>query len=351
MLRRCCWRRLNEDTMPITRIIEFSDESRTAENIHDAVAVLRQGGLVAFPTETVYGLAADALNTAAVNKVFEAKGRPSDNPLIVHVAALGNAWQLASEISDKGLKLAEKFWPGPLTLVVKRKPAVPDIVTAGLDTVAIRVPNHPLTLELLKEFKGGLVGPSANTSGKPSPTSAQHVLDDLNGKIDLILDAGPTTIGLESTVIDVTVDPPVILRIGGLSREDIEKEIGATSVARSKDLLRRSPGTRHRHYAPNARVILIPQNDRKTFLKQLNQLNEAGKTVGAITYSKDLETIEGVKFHMTLGDSLELFARNIFRALRELDGKQVDCILVESVEEKGIGAAVMERLNRAAMQS
>jgi L-threonylcarbamoyladenylate synthase len=334
--------------MPITKIIKFFGEHPNPEGIKDAVAVLRSGGLVAFPTETVYGLGADALKADAVQKVFKAKGRPSDNPLIVHVASLEIAWHFTTEISDKGLQLAKRFWPGPLTLVVKRKAIVPDIVTAGLNTVAIRIPNHPVTLELLKRFEGGIVGPSANISGRPSPTSAEHVYHDLSGKIDIILDAGPTTIGMESTVIDVIVDPPVILRIGGLSREDIEKEIGEVRRTSAQEMLRRSPGTRHRHYAPKARVFLIPKNNREAFVKQLNKMKDDGKKVGAITYSEDLNAIDATKFHLILSSSVERYAQNIFRALRELDSLDVDCMLVESVEEKGIGAAIMDRLVKAA---
>ena len=334
--------------MPTTKIIQFSAEQPNPGGIKDAVAVLRSGGLVAFPTETVYGLGADALNPAAVQKIFEAKGRPSDNPLIVHVASLEIAWHFTTDISDKGLRLAKCFWPGPLTLVVKRKAIVPDIVTADLDTVGIRIPNHPVTLELLKQFEGGIVGPSANISGRPSPTSAEHVCHDLCGKIDIILDAGPTTIGMESTVIDVTVDPPVILRMGGLSREEIEKKIGETRRTTSQEILRRSPGTRHRHYAPTARVFLIPKNDVKAFSKELNKMKADNKKVGSITYSEDLNTIDATKFHLILTSSVEHYAHHIFRALRELDRLNVDCILVESVEEKGIGAAIMDRLGKAA---
>jgi L-threonylcarbamoyladenylate synthase len=334
--------------MPATRIIQFSSEHPNPDGIKDAVAILRAGGLVAFPTETVYGLGADALKASAVQKVFEAKGRPPDNPLIVHVASLEIACHFTKEISNEGLKLAKHFWPGPLTLVVERKVSVPDIVTAGLNTVAVRIPNHPATLELLKYFKSGIVGPSANISGRPSPTTAEHVYHDLNGKVDVILDAGPTIIGLESTVIDVTISPPVILRIGGLSREDIEKEIGETCSTNVQEMLQRSPGTRHRHYAPKARVFLIQRNDRDAFIRQMNDMKNDGKIVGAITYSEELNAIDATKFHLILSSSLESFAQNIFRALRELDGLNVDCMLVESVEEKGIGVAVMDRLVRAA---
>jgi L-threonylcarbamoyladenylate synthase len=337
--------------MPATKIITFTERQHNPEGIQEAAAVLRSGGLVAFPTETVYGLGADALKSDVVQKVFQAKGRPSDNPLIVHIASLEIAWHFVTEFSEKGLRLAMHFWPGPLTLVAKRKPIVPDIVTAGLDTVAIRIPHHPVTMELLKIFGGGIVGPSANSSGRPSPTTADHVSQDLDGKIDLILDAGPTLIGMESTVIDITVDPPVILRIGGLSSEDIEKEIGETQRTSDIDMLRRSPGTRHRHYAPTARVVLVPQNDREEFINHLNAMKNDGKTVGAITYSEELNAVDVTKFHLILSSSVDRYARDIFRALRDLDNAHVDCIIVERVDKKGIGAAVMDRLMKASQVS
>ncbi len=337
--------------MPITKIIQVSTEHPDADKIQYAAEVLHGGGLVAFPTETVYGLGADALNAGAVQKVFDAKGRPSDNPLIVHVASLENVQQFTAWISEKGLLLARRFWPGPLTLVFQKKISIPDAVTAGLETVALRVPDHPVTLELLRQFKGGIVGPSANISGKPSPTLAEHVYNDLNGKIDLIIDAGPTTIGVESTVLDVTVDPPVILRIGGLSREDIEKEIGEVRWTNAVELLRRSPGTKHRHYAPNARVILFPSADGKKFKLLIQQNRKQKKKIGSITYSKVLTGIEQSSFHVIIESSIEYVARNLFRALRELDRQEVDVILVESVEEKGLGAAVMDRLRKAALHN
>ena len=335
--------------MPITKIIQLSTEHPDADKIQYAVEVLHAGGLVAFPTETVYGLGADALNAGAVQKVFEAKGRPSDNPLIVHIASLENVQQFTASVSEKGLQLARRFWPGPLTLVFQRKINIPDDVTAGLDTVALRVPDHPVTLELLRQFKGGIVGPSANVSGKPSPTSAEHVYNDLNGKIDLILDAGSTTIGVESTVLDVTVDPPVILRIGGLSLEDIMKEIGDVRWTNTGELLRRSPGTRHRHYAPNARVILFAEADEKNYKLLIQQNKKMQKKIGSITYSNILADIEQSSFHVIIESSIEHVARNLFKALRELDRQEVDVILVESVDENGLGAAVMDRLRKAAL--
>ncbi|MBN1399113.1 MAG: threonylcarbamoyl-AMP synthase [Bacteroidetes bacterium] len=334
--------------MPATRIIKISAENPDVQKIKEASEVLCSGGLVAFPTETVYGLGADALNTEAVQKIFKAKGRPSDNPLIVHIASLENIHQFAASVSEKGLQLAKRFWPGPLTLVFRKKENVPYEVTAGLETVALRIPDHSVTLELLRQFGGGIAGPSANVSGKPSPTSAEHVYNDLNGRIDLIIDAGPAKIGVESTVLDVTVDPPIVLRIGGLSREDIEKEISKVNLTDRSELLRRSPGTRHRHYATKAQVVLIPLADIKKFEECIKQYKEQRKKIGAITYSAILGSVDVPKFHVFLDSSIEHIARNLFGAMRELDRQNLDVILIESVEEKGLGAAVMDRLRKAA---
>src|SRR3989304_5735813 len=242
--------------MPETKLIIMSLEKPDLEGLKEAADILRKGGLVVFPTETVYGLGADAVNADAVKRVFDAKGRPPDNPLIVHIADRHQLIDLADEVPEKGQRLAKEFWPGPLTLVVKRTFLVPDIVTAGLDTVGIRMPDHPVALALIEEFEGGIVGPSANLSGRPSPTSAQHAMDDLKGRGDVVLNAGPTEIGIESTVLDVTVDPPVILRWGGLHKESLEDIIGPVRGAADVELLKRSPGTRHRHYAPRAPVVL-----------------------------------------------------------------------------------------------
>jgi L-threonylcarbamoyladenylate synthase len=333
--------------MPNTRIIKFNAENTELAELTEVVAVLKSGGLVAFPTETVYGLGADAMNAEAVKKVFEVKGRPSDNPLIVHVASLEDAMQFTSEIPPIGIKLIEKFWPGPLTIVTKRKPDVPNIVTAGLDTVALRVPNHPIALELLRQFHGGIVGPSANISGKPSPTTAEHVQDDLNGMIDFILDAGPTTIGIESTVVDVTTNPPKILRLGGLTREKISEAIGNIGTAKSKELQKRSPGTRHRHYAPNATVVLFLKENANQYRQLIKKFRKDQKVIASITHSRALEKLEPSPLHITLKPSLEFIAKYLFGLLRELDLQGVDVIIVESVDEKGLGAAVMDRLRKS----
>jgi L-threonylcarbamoyladenylate synthase len=330
-----------------TKVATLSLESPDLQVISEAADILRSGGLVAFPTETVYGLGADALNADAVRKVFEAKGRPADNPLIVHIADRKQLFDLADDIPEKGQRLAKEFWPGPLTLVVHRTFLVPDIVTAGLDTVALRMPDHPVALALIEELDSGLVGPSANISGRPSPTTANHVLEDLNGRVDMILNTGPTEIGIESTVVDVTVDPPVILRPGGLHKETLEDIIGPIQIAVDPASSGRSPGTRHRHYAPKAAVMLVPRGDEGIMRALLMQHRQNGKSVGSIIHSQGLAKIESGGYVRVLPEPLEFYARYLFRTLRELDQEGVDLILVEEVEERGLGLAVMDRLRRA----
>ncbi|NPV05838.1 MAG: threonylcarbamoyl-AMP synthase [Syntrophaceae bacterium] len=337
--------------MPETRIISLSPDHPEPQVIRHAAAVLRSGGLVAFPTETVYGLGADAFNERAVRRIFEVKGRPADNPLIVHIASYGQLADLTDELPPAGEKLARSFWPGPLTLVVHGSEGIPDVVTAGLDTVAVRMPDNAVTLELIRELGSPIVGPSANLSGRPSPTAARHVYDDLNGKIDLILDAGPARIGVESTVIDVTSDPPVILRFGGLTRERIERCVGPVLDGGSDDRGRRSPGTRHRHYAPRAQVILVDRGDAQTFERLFRLHSAAGKKVGFIVHSIALPPTVPCDAGTSVTQGVEQYTRLLFRLMREMDARKADVLLVERVEETGLGRAVMDRLVRAARGS
>jgi len=331
-----------------TRTLIVDPEQPDPEIIAEAAGILKRGGLVAFPTETVYGLGADALNIDAVRNVFQAKGRPSDNPLIVHFSNHAQLTELADEISNKGVMLAETFWPGPLTLVVGKTILVSDLVTGGLDTVAVRMPDHPVALALIEALGSGIVGPSANLSGRPSPTTATHVLEDLKGRVDLILDAGPSKIGMESTVIDVTVDPPQILRLGGLTAEMIEGMIGEVRVGRDGVQLRRSPGTRYRHYAPRARVVLIDRGERDQLEMLIQQYRQEGMQVGCIVHSADLATVESSEFFQVLPNDNEFLARYLYRSLRDLDRMKANVILVEKVNEEGLGATVMDRLRKAA---
>ena len=245
--------------------------NNTTEDINTAAAILRDGGLVAMPTETVYGLAADALNGEAVRRIFEAKGRPMDNPLIVHVAEFSDIerLRLVSEIPEKAIRLAKAFWPGPLTIIMKKGSVIPDEVSAGLDTVAIRIPSHPTARALIKTSALALAAPSANTSGKPSPTTAQHVIDDMDGRIEAVLDGGACSVGVESTVITLVADTPRILRPGIITREEIEAVIGSVDVDRAvlnkleSDEKASSPGMKYKHYSPKARVVLLRGEDEK----------------------------------------------------------------------------------------
>jgi len=331
-----------------TTILHISPTDPDPEAIRQAAEILRRGGLVAFPTETVYGLGADVLNLDAVRKVFEAKGRPPDNPLIVHIASSKQLDDIVDEIPEQGKRLANAFWPGPLTLVMKRTILISDLVTANLDTVAVRMPNHPVPLAMIQALGEGIVGPSANLSGRPSPTTGQHVYDDLRGRVDLILDAGPTEIGLESTVVDVTVEPPTILRLGGLTKERIEELIGTVEVGLGGGFEKRSPGTRHRHYAPRAKVFLVKSGDADAFAALLQVQRQLGKKVGCIVNSTLLAKLESGDYYRVLPSSLDILARHLFRTLRELDGLGLDVIIVEGVEEQGLGATIMDRLRRAA---
>jgi len=329
-----------------TKILTTNNNSD--EVLQETIDVLRRGGLVAFPTETVYGLGADAMNAEAVQRVFTVKGRPATNPLIIHIASITEAEQFAEEIPSKGKILASKFWPGPLTLVVRAKLTVPRIVTGGLDTVAIRVPNQEFTLRLLKSFGGGIVGPSANISGKPSPTLPEHVIKDFDGKIDLIIDAGPTVIGVESTVVDVTIDPPVILRFGGITREAIKDVIGKIEVANpTSELRRRSPGTRFRHYAPIAKVVIVEEENSEQLDALIDEYQRARKRIGVITHSQKFSSkkLDVLQYH--LKDEAH-YAHDLFKLLRKADDNGIEVLLVESVNEQGIGAAIMDRLRRAA---
>src|SRR6266567_1803054 len=234
----------------MTQVLELDPERPQQEAIEFAASVIRDGGLVAFPTETVYGLGADAMNENAVRKIFEAKDRPTDNPCIVHVDSRDMLDRVAARTGDKAECLIRKFWPGPLTLVLKRKPEVAPSVSAGLSTVAVRMPGNGIALRLIRAARTPIAAPSANASGRPSPTTAAHVLDDLGGRIDLILDGGTTNIGIESTVLDVTADPPMILRPGWITQEMLSEAIGPVERSGSDEELRRSPGTHHQHYSP-----------------------------------------------------------------------------------------------------
>lgn len=312
--------------------------------------LLRKGEVVAFPTETVYGLGADATREGAVEKIFVAKGRPQDNPLIVHI---GSFEQLSGLIDGKlptyVEKLLKRYWPGPLTIVTKKSKTLPMMTTAGLDTVAIRMPDHPVARALILASNLPIAAPSANLSGSPSPTRADHVYADLNKKIPLIIDGGPTKIGLESTVVDVRDDKPVILRPGGLSREEISSFLGFEVQLAENIKKPLSPGIKYRHYSPETPLTLIKNiND-----KLLNQLIEdyKGKRLAFVLTSESIDRISnksGIEI-IEIGSRFnpELIANRLFALLRKLDKKDFDQIFIEAIPEKGIGEAVMNRIYKA----
>lgn len=300
-----------------------------------AAELLRAGGLVAFPTETVYGLGADARSEDAVRAIFAAKGRPADNPLIVHVADTAALGRVAAAVTPLAARLAERFWPGPLTLVLQAAPDVPAVTTGGLATVAVRVPDHPVALALLRAARVPVAAPSANRSGRPSPTTAAHVLTDLGERgVGVVLDGGACAIGIESTVVDARGDAPVILREGAVPREALT---GAATASGSPS----SPGTRHRHYAPSypVEVVACGQGPRRA-----HTLAGQGRRVGLIAAEKGpdgVTTLAVVEGPVALG-------RVLYDALRAGEADQLDVVVVEAVTETGIGRAVMDRLRRAA---
>ena len=325
------------------------------EAFSDAARALREGKLVAFPTETVYGLGANALNPDAVKRIYEAKGRPSDNPLIVHIAEVSKLNELILEIPDTAVTLIEAFWPGPLTLVFKRSDRVPDIITAGLDTVAVRMPDSIIAQKLIREAGVPVAAPSANLSGRPSPTTYKHVIEDLSGRIEYIIDGGPCQVGVESTVLDVTTKIPIILRPGGITLEMLEKvleKVDTDSVLEVRgDLKPRSPGMKYRHYSPKAEMILI-SGETDSVVEKIKQLikdsSEKGLNVGVLTsfenahqYNADVVVKAGsIK-------APNQIAAGLYDSLRTFDEKNVDIIYSETFEEKGIGRAIMNRLRKA----
>jgi L-threonylcarbamoyladenylate synthase len=332
----------------MTQVIQIDPARIDSILIERAARIIRGGGLVAFPTETVYGLGADATSERAVLKIFEAKRRPADNPLIAHVSDREMLDRIASGIGSKAERLIERFWPGPLTLVLKRKPILARSVTAGLDTIAVRMPDSSVALELIQCSRVPLAAPSANLSGRPSPTLAEHVLRDLEGRVDMIIDAGATAIGIESSVVDLTTDPPIILRPGWITRELLIETIGPISAPATEEELRRSPGTRHRHYSPRARVILVEQPSPE-LVARLSQEHLQKGPVGFIGSSR-IDIDDPNFYAINLESSASNYARSIYGALRELDRRGARVIVVEAINENGEGAAVMDRLRRAASE-
>ena len=340
-----------------TKVIKI-DKNQIDENaIEEAGKLLQEGKLVAFPTETVYGLGADALQEEAAKRTYEAKGRPSDNPLIVHIADYADLKKIAVNIPPETDMLAAHFWPGPLTMIFEKSDLVPYGTTGGLDTVAVRMPVDPVAQALIRAAGGFVSAPSANTSGRPSPTTAQHVEEDLSGKIDMILDSGAVDIGLESTILDMTVSPPMILRPGAITEEMLEKVIGPVSVdqtllSESSTQAPKAPGMKYRHYAPKAKLVIVEGDLREEILaiRQLAyEADRKGHPVGIIATSETLPFYNyGIVKNIGTRENEKTIARNLYGVLREFDEENIDTIYSESFAVQGMGTAIMNRLEKAA---
>lgn len=331
------------------------------DGIRRAGEILQKGGLVAFPTETVYGLGGDALNPDSSRKIYAAKGRPSDNPLIVHIAELDALQKIVSQIPQTAWRLADAFWPGPLTMILPKSDAVPKETTGGLDTVAVRMPSHGVALALIRAAGGYVAAPSANTSGRPSPTKASFVAEDLNGKIDMILDGGEVGIGLESTIVDLTVEPPQILRPGYITKTMLEEVLGKVAVDATVLALAsgeecsqapRAPGMKYRHYAPKGQLTIV-RGEEQAVADYINAQARvgrgAGEKVGVIGTEELLARYEAdvVKSAGSRTDEATI-AHRLYGILREFDEEQVTRIYSESFATEGLGQAIMNRLLKAA---
>ncbi|MFR4438376.1 MAG: L-threonylcarbamoyladenylate synthase [Hungatella sp.] len=366
-----------------TKRIKIEDPQRIREeDLAEAAGILRQGGLVAFPTETVYGLGANALNEEAAKKIYAAKGRPSDNPLIAHVADFETVELLAKEISEAGKKLMEAYWPGPLTLVFPKSEIVPYGTTGGLETVAIRMPKDEVARTLIRLAGVPVAAPSANTSGRPSPTTADHVYQDMNGKIEMLVDGGPVGIGLESTIVDVSGDVPVMLRPGAITLEMLRETLGEVEIDPAilgpvrADVKPKAPGMKYRHYAPKAELVLVEVAQDKTaqdktvqdtvvqeharqdqdvqrVAEKIRELVKeklaAGYRVGVICTDETRDCYEeGMIRSLGIRAEEETIAHNLFAVLREFDDLKADYIYSESFSTERLGQAIMNRLTKAA---
>lgn len=339
-----------------TKIFELNEKNIDMHLIKDAAEVIRSNGTVIFPTETVYGLGANALSQEAVMAIFAAKGRPTDNPLIVHISCIDMLLYVIGEpLSSNAKKLMDEFWPGPLTLIFKKSAVIPLEVTAGLDTVAVRMPDNEIALELIKQSCLPIAAPSANISGKPSPTRAEHVISDMQGKVNIIMSGSSSRVGLESTVLDLTGAVPTILRPGGVTLEELQRVIGEVYIDKgltSKEAIPKAPGMKYTHYAPEAAMTIIKGELPKVVqaIQQLaNEQIKLGKRVGILaTEETKLSYHADVIISMGSRSNLYTAAAEIFDALRQFDKQKVDVIYAEALSEENIGMAVMNRLKKAA---
>lgn len=356
----------------LTRMLPIDAHSPDDEALHTAADVLQKGGLVAFPTETVYGLGADALDEAAVERIFVAKGRPADNPLIVHVASIADVDELAS-LNDgmrrRFEKLAQRYWPGPLTIIVPKSAHVPDIVTAGLPSVAVRMPDHPVALGLIRAAGRPVAAPSANRSGRPSPTDASHVWHDLAGRIDLVLDGGSANIGVESTVLDLSVEPPIVHRPGAVTVDELASTLqvpvygggvsepdagGQDAGAQRANDAPRSPGVKYEHYAPVTPCVLVEgkaERIEEALLEAISEAKAAGERIAVLSTEETAHAYRRAADVVCVAGSRNdhrTIAYNVYRCLRQLDQCEADIIFIEGIAPEGLGEAIMNRLRRAA---
>lgn len=345
------------DKIMRTRLIEILEDNIDFGLLEEAGEIVRKGGLVAFPTETVYGLGGDGLNPESSAKIYAAKGRPSDNPLIVHISELGALDKIVREIPPVGKRLAQAFWPGPLTMIYHKSDLVPGETTGGLDTVAVRMPRHRTALAFIRAAGGYVAAPSANLSGKPSPTLAKYVAEDMDGRIDMIIDGGGIEIGLESTILDLTEEVPVILRPGFITVDMLESLIGPVRVDRAileggLTLAPKAPGMKYKHYAPKGELTVV-SGSREAVREKINALSAKqrcrGSRVGIIGTEENIPYYEAdsVKSAGNRGDERAI-ARRLYRILREFDEEDITVIYAEAFSDIGMGQAIMNRLLKAA---
>ncbi len=342
-----------------TKVQKVNPKQFDDEELKEACDILKHDGLVAFPTETVYGLGGDALCPEASKKIYAAKGRPSDNPLIVHIADMESLYDIASEVPESAVKLAKAFWPGPMTMIFKKQEKVPFSTTGGLDTVAVRMPSHPVAMALIRESGVYIAAPSANLSGRPSPTKAEHVIEDLSGRIDMIIDGGSVGIGLESTIIDVTGEVPMILRPGYITKAMIEEVTGSADVdpviisrVRPENIVAKAPGMKYRHYAPKGEMTIVEGSEENVVAK-INEFcekhKEAGEKVAVIATdeTKDkyqCDIIKSIGSRKCDGS----IAAGLYDILREMDHVGAQYIYAESFQDDKLGGAIMNRMIKAA---
>ena len=337
----------------ITKISKFDSKNIDENIIKKASDLIKNGEIVAFPTETVYGLGADGLNENACKKIFEAKGRPSDNPLILHISNISMLYNLVENVDPKSKKLIDKCWPGPLTIIFKKSKIIPNIITAGLDTVAIRFPSNKIAQSLIEASNTPIAAPSANISGRPSPTRADDVYNDMNGKINLILDGGESDIGIESTVIDMSEDIPTILRPGFFTFEFIKEILSDVKLDDSlvdNSKIPKSPGQKYKHYAPKAKMeVYVGERSEEAIKSKALELKEKGLKVGVLVFDQYIDYFKDY-FSINIGnkDDLSYMSHVLFTSLRLMDMEDVDIILAQGVEEINLGKSIMNRMKKSA---